>query len=41
MSGSGSACFAVLRDDFAAAPLMAAIRAAWGPRAFVQEARLT
>lgn len=40
MSGSGSACFAVLRDDGATAPLVAAIRAAWGPRCFVQEARL-
>lgn len=40
MSGSGSACFAVLRDDHATAPLGAAIHAAWGPRCFVQEARL-
>lgn len=40
MSGSGSACFAVLPDDFAAAPLIAAIRAAWGPPVLVQEARL-
>lgn len=40
MSGSGSACFAVLRDDNATAPLVGAIRAAWGPRCFVQEARL-
>ncbi len=40
MSGSGSACFAVLRDDCATAPLVAAIRAAWGPRCFAQEARL-
>ncbi|HEX7631088.1 MAG TPA: 4-(cytidine 5'-diphospho)-2-C-methyl-D-erythritol kinase [Lacunisphaera sp.] len=40
MSGSGSACFAVLRDDQASAPLAAAIRAAWGADAFVQEARL-
>lgn len=40
MSGSGSACFAVLRDDCATTPLVGAIRAAWGPRAFVQEARL-
>jgi 4-diphosphocytidyl-2-C-methyl-D-erythritol kinase len=40
MSGSGSACFAVLRDDRATAPLVAAVRAAWGPRCFVQEARL-
>jgi len=40
MSGSGSACFAVLRDDNATAPLVAAIRAAWGPRCLLQEARL-
>ena len=40
LSGSGSACFAVLREDFAATPLVAAIRAAWGARCFVQEARL-
>ena len=41
LSGSGSACFALLRDDLAAPSLRAAIRAAWGPPAFVQEARLT
>lgn len=40
MSGSGSACFAVLRDDNATVPLVAAIHAAWGPRCFVQEAQL-
>src|SRR4051812_32106028 len=40
MSGSGSACFAVLRDDQATPPLAAAIRAAWGEAAFIQEARL-
>jgi len=40
MSGSGSACFAVLRDDNATAPLVAAIRTAWGPHCFVREARL-
>lgn len=40
MSGSGSACFAVLDDGCATAPLVAAIRAAWGPHCFVQEARL-
>ena len=40
MSGSGSACFAVLRDDLVTAPLVTVIRAAWGPHAFVQEARL-
>lgn len=41
MSGSGSACFALLRDDQATAPLVAAIRGAWGPETFVQEARFT
>lgn len=40
MSGSGSACFALLRDDFVTAPAVALIRACWGPAAFVQEARL-
>ncbi len=40
LSGSGSACFALLRDDSATDPLRAAIRAAWGPGCFVQEARL-
>ncbi|MFI5336052.1 MAG: 4-(cytidine 5'-diphospho)-2-C-methyl-D-erythritol kinase [Opitutales bacterium] len=39
MSGSGSACFALLGDR-AAAPLAAAVRAAWGPPAFLQETRL-
>jgi 4-diphosphocytidyl-2-C-methyl-D-erythritol kinase len=40
MSGSGSACFALLRDDLVTAPLGARIRECWGPAAFVQEARL-
>lgn len=40
MSGSGSACFAFLDDNHAIAPVVAAIRAAWGASAFVQEARL-
>ena len=40
MSGSGSACFALLGDDFVTAPLMARIRECWGPAAFVREARL-
>jgi 4-diphosphocytidyl-2-C-methyl-D-erythritol kinase len=40
MSGSGSACFVILRDEFATAPLVAAIRAAWGPNAFAHETRL-
>lgn len=41
MSGSGSACFALLRDDSDVAAIAAAIRAAWGGSAFVAEARLT
>ena len=40
MSGSGSACFALLREDSEAGPVVAAIRAAWGESAFVAEARL-
>lgn len=40
MSGSGSACFVLLGDTMEAAPLMAAVRAAWGESAFVVEARL-
>ncbi len=40
MSGSGSACFALLGDDGAAAPIVAAVRAAWGPSAYAAEARL-
>jgi 4-diphosphocytidyl-2-C-methyl-D-erythritol kinase len=40
MSGSGSACFALLSDDFVTVPLVARIRECWGPAAFVQEARL-
>lgn len=40
MSGSGSACFAVLGDDFVTAPMVARIREAWGPQVFVREARL-
>ncbi len=41
MSGSGSACFAFLDEKMATAPVVAAIRAAWGVSAFVQEARLS
>ncbi len=41
MSGSGSACFALLGDDFVTAPLVARIRGCWGPETFAQEARLT
>jgi 4-diphosphocytidyl-2-C-methyl-D-erythritol kinase len=40
MSGSGSACFALLAEGQAVAPLADAIRTAWGSGAFVQEARL-
>jgi 4-diphosphocytidyl-2-C-methyl-D-erythritol kinase len=39
MSGSGSACYALLGDDQVAAPLVAQIRACWGAGAFVQDAR--
>ncbi|MDP3073613.1 MAG: 4-(cytidine 5'-diphospho)-2-C-methyl-D-erythritol kinase [Opitutaceae bacterium] len=41
MSGSGSACFALLGADTDAVPIVAAVRAAWGGSAFVTEARLT
>lgn len=40
MSGSGSACFAVLPEGAASEPLQAAIREAWGDSAFALEARL-
>ncbi|MDB6113710.1 MAG: ispE [Lacunisphaera sp.] len=40
MSGSGSACFALLHDDFVTAPMIARIRDCWGLSVFVQEARL-
>ncbi|HLP24423.1 MAG TPA: 4-(cytidine 5'-diphospho)-2-C-methyl-D-erythritol kinase [Acidobacteriota bacterium] len=40
MSGSGSACFALLRDDQPADPIVACIRAAWGEPTCVFEARL-
>jgi 4-diphosphocytidyl-2-C-methyl-D-erythritol kinase len=40
MSGSGSACFAVLPEGFVVAPVVGMIRAAWGEGAFVREARL-
>jgi 4-diphosphocytidyl-2-C-methyl-D-erythritol kinase len=41
MSGSGSSCFAFLRNDTPVTAVFAAIRAAWGESAFVIEARLT
>ncbi|HEY0945149.1 MAG TPA: 4-(cytidine 5'-diphospho)-2-C-methyl-D-erythritol kinase [Opitutaceae bacterium] len=40
MSGSGSACYALLPDGVPTAAVTAAIRAAWGPAAFVTEARI-
>lgn len=40
MSGSGSACFAFLRDSDPVASIIATIRAGWGASAFVIEARL-
>jgi 4-diphosphocytidyl-2-C-methyl-D-erythritol kinase len=40
MSGSGSACFALLKERTSTAPLVGAIREAWGPSAFVVEARI-
>ncbi len=41
MSGSGSACFALLPEGAEAAAIGAAVRAAWGPSSFVAEANLT
>ena len=40
MSGSGSACYALLGEDCVTAPLVACIREGWGPAAFVQETRI-
>jgi 4-diphosphocytidyl-2-C-methyl-D-erythritol kinase len=40
MSGSGSACFALLNESANAAPVEAAVRAAWGPSAFFVETRI-
>ncbi|MDR1817324.1 MAG: 4-(cytidine 5'-diphospho)-2-C-methyl-D-erythritol kinase [Puniceicoccales bacterium] len=40
MSGSGSACFALLPENFDAAPAVALIREAWGDTAFVRETTL-
>ena len=40
MSGSGSACFALLPEDAAVAEIMVAIRAAWGASAWVIETRV-
>ena len=41
MSGSGSACFALLDENTDLTPIQAAIHEAWGASAFVTEARLT
>ena len=40
MSGSGSACFALLGDDYVSAPVVGRIRQCWGSPALVQEARI-
>lgn len=40
MSGSGSACFALLRDDTDTAPIFATVRQAWGDSTFLVEARI-
>lgn len=40
LSGSGSACFALLEPGYDAAPPTAAIRAAWGDTAFIIETTL-
>ena len=40
MSGSGSACFALLSDDAPVAEMTAAIRAAWGASAWIVETRI-
>ena len=41
MSGSGSACFALLPEAVESPAIGAAVRAAWGPTSFVAEAKLT
>jgi 4-diphosphocytidyl-2-C-methyl-D-erythritol kinase len=40
MSGSGSACFALLHENDDAGAVEATIREAWGPSAFVTETRV-
>jgi 4-diphosphocytidyl-2-C-methyl-D-erythritol kinase len=40
MSGSGSACFALLHEAMEAPPIESAIREAWGPSTFVVESRI-
>lgn len=41
MSGSGSACYALVREDADVAGILAAVREAWGESVFATEARLT
>lgn len=40
MSGSGSACFALLHEAMEPAPIESVIREAWGPSTFVMESRI-
>lgn len=40
MSGSGSACFALLRDDTVTASLVDRIHECWGPDTFVRKAKI-
>ncbi len=40
MSGSGSACYALVHEDFGSGPFEAAVREAWGPSAFFAETRV-
>ena len=40
MSGSGSACYALLEERADARPLQAAVRGAWGSSAFILETRI-
>jgi 4-diphosphocytidyl-2-C-methyl-D-erythritol kinase len=40
MSGSGSACFALLPDEAPVGEITAAVRVAWGASAFVVVAKL-
>ncbi len=40
MSGSGSACFALLREETNAEPIVARIRGAWGAEVFCVETRI-
>jgi len=40
MSGSGSACFALLEEDSPVGEIEKTIREAWGPSAFLLRSRL-